>query len=117
MEFYLILSIIIGVAVVGLLVWLIADPQKRKEAFQTNYRTLFFIGMVWLPLGIALKNAALWGLGLVFLIAGLVNRSKWQEEKKWSDLTLSQKRIKLAFVVGVAILILVTFVYYLMAQS
>jgi len=117
MEVYLILSIIIGLVVVALLVWFIVDPKKRKEAFKPNFRTFFIIGMIWLPAGIAMNNLALWGLGLVFLIAGLVNRNKWKEERKWSDLSPSEKRIKIVLLMVVSLLVLITLGVYLWPRS
>lgn len=47
-----------------------------------HYRVFFTLGIVWLPIGIATDNPGLLGLGAVFLIAGLANRSKWKKEPR-----------------------------------
>ncbi len=43
---------------------------------------MFIIGLVWTIIGLPLENHSLAGIGIVFLIAGLVHRDKWEKNKK-----------------------------------
>ena len=104
--------IIIGLFLLGLLTFAIVR-NKKKGDLSTNYRTLFIIGIVWLPIGIATKNPGLWGVGLTFFIAGLVNKDKWEEERTWSDLSSSERRTKLLLIGGLMLLLLAGIVAFM----
>ena len=76
----LVLVVIIGV------VFLVKVIKSKKEGtpLQTNYRALFFMGICYIGSGTAIaistENPGLYGLaalGVVFMIAGLTNRDKW----------------------------------------
>jgi hypothetical protein len=92
-----ILIILVALIIIVLAVFFLVS--KRKETKAPNYRTLFTIGIIWVPCGIAIKNYALAIIGLVFLIIGLVNKNKWQDEKRWTELTPIERRTKLAIVI------------------
>jgi hypothetical protein len=74
--------ILIGIAGVLVVVFLIIFLFKKKTIrdSEPDYRTFFIIGVAFFPIGIAIKNPGLWGMGLVFLILGLANRDKWQKK-------------------------------------
>ena len=71
--------------------------KRKKEGKQqvTNYRSLFILGVTFLPLGIIYEIAffisdikvflvlglAFIAMGLSYLAISLANRNKWQEEK------------------------------------
>ena len=46
-----------------------------------EYRT-FFMGIAFVPLGVATGNAGFWIMGLIFLILGITNREKWSNNLK-----------------------------------
>lgn len=46
-----------------------------------DYRTYFIVGISFIPIGIATDNMAFTALGIIFMIIGLTNRNKWQENK------------------------------------
>jgi len=107
--------IIIGLLLLGLLAFAIVR-NKNKGDMPTNYRTLFIIGIVWLPIGIATQNPGLWGAGLAFLIAGLVNKDKWEEERTWSELSSSEQRTKLLLIGGLTVLLLAGIAAFMVAR-
>lgn len=86
----------------------------RKERKETNYRCLFIIGLIWFPAGIIFGNNLLAILGAVCLVAGIVNKNKWKDEKKWSKLSKNEKRIKIVLTAAVCVLVGITVVLYLM---
>jgi hypothetical protein len=100
----LITLIVIALITIGLGIYFLITQRKKKVT--PNYRTLFIIGIIWLPAGFAIHNYALSAIGLVFLIISLLNRKKWKEEKKWSDLTLQEKKTKY-ILIGIATFLLI----------
>lgn len=79
-----------------LVVVLLLVYYRRKDQNRTpNYRVLFIVGISWIPLGIATANIAFTGAGLLLMIVSLVNRKKWKKIKKWSELTIFEKRVKI----------------------
>ena len=86
--------IILAIAVVtGILAALMIRKQKKEGNPQINYRTFFILGVVWVPFSIVLMVVSLilqipfyigfpfFIIGLVYLILGLANRDKWQQNK------------------------------------
>ena len=55
---------------------------KQSGSRPADYRTLFVIGISWIPIGLATENDTLWILGIVFIIMGLAKRHKWEADKK-----------------------------------
>ncbi len=105
--------IIIGTAalavillVLGVVVW------KSRDSYAPDYRGWFYIGLIWLPIGVVmaltLDNPGYWFfavMGLVFTALGWKNRDKWKQTPKFADLTPGQKRLKLVLI-GVVLLFL-----------
>ena len=86
---WILISILIVTVAVGIVVALIARRKKlRGEYRETNYRTFFAIGLVLLPMGIALMIASLlldWSfvvampllsVGATYLAIGWTHRGK-----------------------------------------
>ncbi len=71
-EIMIIALIILALGVIY--AWKLNREGKQHE---TNYQTLFTIGVVWLPIGIATNNPVFFILGTVFTITGVVNSDKW----------------------------------------
>jgi len=112
-----IIAITIGLAVLGLLVVFIAVNRQGKGSVAPNYRTLFILGMIWLPAGFATENPAFWVMGLFFLIIGLANRDKWEEERKWSELSPAERQIRFVLLVGLTLLLVVGVGFFFLAKS
>lgn len=111
----------VAVAIVAVLVALLAVlfiviKRKGIENVEADYRVFFILGITWLPLGIATDNMAFLAIGAVFMIVGLANRDKWPEEEKWSDLTPPQRRIRLAIILGLTLLVAAGVVFYFLAR-
>jgi len=116
MENPIIIVLIVLIAVL-LVVFMVRSASRNKEEKRIpNYRTLFILGVTWLPIGIATKNPGLWGMGVVFMIIGAVNKNKWGKETKWVDLSPEAKRIKLIVVGGLTALLLAALAYYLLVK-
>ena len=113
MNFPMILAFI-AIAAILLTVFIVMSSSKNRDAKRVpNYKALFIIGVTWLPIGFATENPGLWGMGIVFVIAGLTNRDKWGQQTKWADLSPTTKKIKLSLIMGLAVLLLVGFLYSL----
>ena len=117
MNNYLILSILIGIAVLAILFALIFIYRNKGQRIEPDYRVFFILGITWLPLGIATDNPGFLGLGAVFMVIGLANRSKWKEGPKWSELSPERRRTKFLLILGVTILLAVVIAYYIFAKS
>lgn len=63
--------------ILGLIIFIYFRKKGVKR--EPDYRTLFILGIIWLPMGIPLKNYAFTAMGLAFMIIGLVNKDKWKE--------------------------------------
>jgi len=111
----LILAIIIALLIIGIAVF--AINKKKGQKTEPNYRVFFMLGIVWLPIGIGTDNPGLLGLGAVFLIAGLANRSKWKEEPKWSELSPERRKIMMLVVGGLSVLLLAVIIAYIIANN
>jgi hypothetical protein len=108
----IILSIIIVLAVLFIIMRILS-----KEPHRPNYKAFFIMGITWIPLGIVLENHGFWGIGLVFMIIGIVNRSKWKDEPKWSELTPEAKRTKLMMIIGLGVVFVLGLVVYFLVKS
>ncbi len=109
------MAIIIILLIIGIAIFAINKREGRKT--EPNYRALFILGIVWLPIGIATDNPGLLGLGAVFLIAGLANRSKWKEEPRWSELSPERRKIMMLVVGGLSVLLLAVIIAYIIANN
>ena len=69
-------------------------PKREPE-----YKTLFYMGLMWLAIGLAADMTTFWILGLVFIIAGAANKSKWKDQPKFSELPPAQRKLKLTLIV------------------
>ena len=70
---------IIAVAVIFVLV---NRGEKKRE---TNYRTLFVMGIILLPIGLIFDFTVFSILGPVYILIGLVNRDKWGKQTPKTD--------------------------------
>lgn len=80
-------SIVLLLLVLGIVYYV-----KREKNWEPDYRLIFILGLVWIPIGMSTENTALWMMGTVFMLLGLVNHEKWKARTQWSE--LSQKHWK-----------------------
>ena len=110
---------IIAITVVLLgLTFFISNIKNKKP---TDYYGLFKIGLVWVLFGIIMAvntpNYILLILGIIFMIAGLVNKNKWlKTKKKWQDYDELEKRIATITVVAFLVLYISMLYYILFAR-
>ena len=92
---WIIVVIIIGLVLLGILVALIIKKRQQSKAQVNHYRTLFILGITFLPLGILYEivflvsgttvflvlGLAFVGMGLPYLVIGLANRDKWKSNQ------------------------------------
>ena len=91
-----ILLITIGLFVLGILViWAAWKKRKGEEQKTSIYRSLFILGVTFLPLGVIYEvvffisdakvflalGLAFMAMGISYLAIGLANRSKWKENR------------------------------------
>lgn len=117
MENYLVLSLLIGIAILAVLFAVIFISRNRGQKIEPDYRVFFILGITWLPLGIATDNPGFLGLGAVFMAIGLANRSKWKEVPKWSELDPEKRRTKFLIILGITVLLAAGVAYYIFAKS
>jgi len=72
------------------------------------------MGLVWIGIGFPMKNYPLSAMGLVFAIAGIMNKDKWKENHKCTPSI--DKKMKISLVVGLTVLLVAGLVFFLMAR-
>ena len=99
------------VVLIGLVV-MILIMRSRGEETEPDYRAFFIIGISLIPVGISTENFGLSGAGIVFMVLGLANRSKWNNQPKWSELSTEKRRLKFFLILGLVVLLALSFVAY-----
>jgi hypothetical protein len=105
-----ILLTIVGLTLFFLIFTLVAAYKNKGKAQVYHYRTFFILGLIWLIIGLPTGNVSLWGIGIIFVIVGLVNKNKWKEEAKWADLSPQAKKMKIMLVSVLTVLLIVAIV-------
>ena len=110
----LVLSILIGLLIVGLALVVYVRQRCGKQTCTPDYRGFFIIGLIWVPLGVVFYitsgNIAFLGMGVVFLLLGLANKAKWKVPQ---PLTPGQRKLTIALVIITTLLVLFTFAFWL----
>ena len=83
------IGIIVLLVLIGVVLSLVLFKKRKKgELGEPNYQTFFSIGVIWFPVGVVFMftvNTSLgvtfMGLGIIYLVIGLVNRDKWMKKK------------------------------------
>lgn len=95
----------IGVLIILLAVVYVFSARKKKRP--VDYYNLFIIGLIWTAIGIPLKNLILGLLGILFMVVGLVNKSKWKKNRKrWKNLNKSEKIITIVIMIILLLLVI-----------
>ncbi len=119
MAFQYILAIVVGLVLLGLFITMIF--MKRKTNYPTDYYSLFVIGISWIGVGsvmiITLKNPAFLGMGIAFMTVGLINKSKWEtNRRRFKDLDPVEKKLKMVIIGLLSVMVLIGVVSYLMIR-
>lgn len=103
---WVLMALIVGLVVAFLGATLY--KKYKKENKESDYRSFFMMGLIWTIVGVPLyfssNNIAFLAMGIIFLVVGLANKSKWKEPQ---PATLQKKKIMIvAF--GVTFLLVFT---------
>ena len=112
---WILIAIAVLIVLTGVAAIIIAKTRRGKH--EPDYRTFFIMGIMWIPLGIALDNPVFWIMGLMFMIIGLANKNKWKKQKPWSELPSQEKKIKGVIIVALGVLVLLGLVAFFLAQK
>ena len=98
--------IAIGLTLALLLVAVLIMHKNKK--LKPDYQTWFYIGITWVAIGLPLKNTPLFIIGAVLLISSLVNKDKWEQNKKvdWNKLSDKDKKVRVVLIIVLGILVL-----------
>jgi len=107
----------VGIAVLIVLFAMILIYRNKGQKIEPDYRVFLILGITWLPLGIATDNPGFLGMGAVFMVIGLANRSKWKQEPKWSELDPQKRRTKFLLILGLTVLLAAGIGYYLFVRA
>jgi bacteriorhodopsin len=98
------LLISVGVLILVFLVLFIVARKKQKNP--TDYYRLFTLGVIWVgagtALGVSANNWALFFVGLVFMVIGLIHKKEWKKniadrKKNWGSMNVKDKKILICF--------------------
>ncbi|MCP3685743.1 MAG: hypothetical protein GY861_24105 [bacterium] len=99
--------IIVAGLILLLLVVYVLVAHRRGNEMKPNFKTMFIMGVIWIPAGIAIGSPYLWGMGIVFAVIGLLKKSQWRDERKWSDLSPAERKTRSILIGGATLLLVV----------
>ena len=110
--------IFITVVIVVLGIFAIFFIKAKEGKHKVDYYSLFIMGLIWLAFGIPLENSALWILGIVFLVIGLVNKDKWKKNRMdWKKVTKKQKKIIYIAIVMLFLLVVAGIIVFWLTRA
>lgn len=104
------LLVLTGVVLIAIAVmYFVTFRNKPKRP--VDYFTFFIIGIAWtgagVPLLINTKNPGILAMGIIFMVVGLANKSKWKENRKrFSKLDEHEKKFKLFIIAALLVLVI-----------
>ena len=111
---WIMIVILVVLILLGMLFFYMCKGKKHKP----DYYSLFTIGIIWVAIGIPLKNYVLLIMGIIFLIVGLVNKKKWKTNRRtWNDLNSKEKKIKLIAITILGVLVFLGLVVFFLVQK
>lgn len=109
--------ILIGVGIIIILFAVIFAllVRKRKKYRGPDYYTFFIMGILWIPIGLAMKNYFLFAFGLVLMIVGLVNRKKWKQNRtSWKEMDKSERKLTIIVIILLALVLVAGLIAFLL---
>jgi uncharacterized membrane protein YfcA len=106
---------LVVISVLILILLVVAIAVRRKYPHPTDYYSFFWIGIIWIVVGIPLafftnNNYFFLIMGIVSTAIGLANKKKWKKNRvRWKNLKKPEKLIQgiligvLAFLIGAGI--------------
>jgi hypothetical protein len=111
------LLLIITMGIILILFAVLFEIMSKKKKRSTDYYALFLIGILWLALSFLLRSWIFGGLGIIFSIAGLMNREKWKKNRQtWSKLDKKDRIARIINVIFLVILVIVGIVFYVLTK-
>ena len=112
------LWVMIAILVIGLVLAIVAFSLPKKKRAPIDYYTLFVMGIIWLPVGILLKNYGLAVIGIVFMAISLANKGKWKKNhQSYSQISNKQRKIAMWISVVLGFLVLAALVLVFLARN
>src|SRR3989344_3598298 len=116
-----IFGILISIAVLVVLfavIFIFLVSKKKIKYREPDYYSIFLVGLIWFAIGIPLDNSALWVIGLILLIWGLVNKKKWEKNRvRWENLTKFEKKLRIWIMVVLGVLVLAGLIFLLLVEK
>lgn len=110
------LEVLISVAIILVILGIIGFFVLRKSGCGIDYYSMFIIGLIWLPAGLILKIPALWIIGGILFIVGLVNKKAWRKRCMWVNMSTGDKWARIIILLALIIL-LAAGLYILFSQG
>jgi hypothetical protein len=115
------IMIIIIILLVTFLFGFLIVRFKMKKNWPTDHRAMFYIGITWLALGIISMrndNPFFFIMGLVFIAIGLVNKDKWEKNKRsLGTMSKEEKKLFLGIFIFLGVLFLIGVVVFFLVQK
>jgi len=111
--------ILISILVLILILLLIFIFIRKKKKHKPDYYNLFIIGIVWSIFGLIYKeNSFFFIMGLAFIVIGLVHKKDWKKNHRtWKQLSKEERKWKMWLIIGLFILVILTFVALLLTKG
>ena len=105
-RIWFIIGVLVLLIVLGIFMFFMMKSRKEKSK-GLDYHSLFIIGIIWVIIGIFLKNYFLLVLGGILFLAGILNKKKWKSNKvKWEDFSKEEKKMRIWMVSILAIILI-----------
>ena len=115
---YAYLLLVIALAISGLSAFYAYLVYSGKITdVEPDYRTLFIMGLIFLPMAFTSGTAIFPVISLGFIVIGLMNKKKWKGEVRWSEMPPVRKAVIIALVVALGILVFTTMAVWYMAAT
>jgi len=115
--FWILISIAVLVVLFAVIFIFLVSKKKIKYR-EPDYYSIFLVGLIWFAIGIPLDNSALWVIGLILLIWGLVNKKKWEKNRvRWENLTKFEKKLRIWIMVVLGVLVLAGLIFLLLVEK
>ncbi|MDP2951203.1 MAG: hypothetical protein Q8N55_02355 [bacterium] len=106
----------ITIALFLLLIFAVVFLLRKKHKIPPDYLNFFIFGLCWIPVGIITDNMFFVVMGLVFVVLGLANRDKWQQNHtSWKDMPKDKKRLKIILLVVLGAFVLAGFAVHFLS--
>ena len=83
----LIILIITTLSIVGIILY-VKGKKKGEMKQEPDYRVFYYLGFIWIPIGVVFMIAvnvvmgiAFMGLGTSYIAIGLANKDKWKNKQ------------------------------------